>query len=73
MDVFETACQRAVAYRSDVAARSVKPQLGYQQMLARFAAPLPEAGIPDCAVINELADLGEAGLMPITHPRFLGG
>ena len=28
--------------------------------------------MPDCAVINELADLGEAGLMPITHPRFFG-
>ncbi len=72
MDVFETACRRAVAYRSEVATQRVKPQLSYHQMLARFAGPLPEAGIPDCAVINELADLGEAGLMPITHPRFFG-
>lgn len=72
MDVFEIACQRAVAYRSGVATLPVKPQLDYRQMLARFAGPLPEAGIPDCAVINELADLGEAGLMPITHPRFFG-
>ena len=72
MDVFETAFRRAVAYRSEVATQPVKPQLGYHQMLARFAGPLPEAGMPDCAVINELADLGEAGLMPITHPRFFG-
>lgn len=72
MDVFETACQRAVAYRSEVATHPVKPQLDYRQMRARFAEPLPETGIPDCAVINELADLGEAGLMPITHPRFFG-
>lgn len=72
MDVFETACRRAVAYRSDLAEQPVRPQLDYHQMLARFAGPLPEAGMPDCAVINELADLGEAGLMPITHPRFFG-
>lgn len=72
MDVFETAFRRAVAYRSEVATQPVKPQLDYHQMLARFAGPLPEAGMPDCAVINELADLGEAGLMPITHPRFFG-
>jgi len=72
MDVFEIACRRAVAYRSEVVTQPVKPQLDYHQMLARFAGPLPEAGIPDCEVINELADLGEAGLMPITHPRFFG-
>jgi len=72
MDVFETACQRAAAYRSEVATHPVKPQLDYRQMRERFAEPLPETGIPDCAVINELADLGEPGLMPITHPRFFG-
>lgn len=72
MDVFETACRRAVVYRSDLADQPVRPQLDYHQMLARFAGPLPETGKPDCDVINELADLGEAGLMPITHPRFFG-
>ncbi len=50
----------------------VKPQLDYRQMRARFAEPLPETGMPDGAVINQLADLGQAGLMPITHPRFFG-
>ena len=72
MDVFETACRRASAYRSEVAGKPVKPQLDYLQMLARFGAPLPEAGMPDCDVIDALADLGEAGLMPVTHPRFFG-
>jgi len=72
MEVFEIACKRATAYRSDVARQPVNPQLDYREMRARFAAPLPETGIPDGAVITELADLGEAGLMPITHPRFFG-
>lgn len=60
------------AYRSQVARQPVKPQLGYRQMCARFAAPLPETGMPGGQVIAELADLGEAGLMPVTHPRFFG-
>lgn len=72
MDVFETACRRAVAYRSVLSDQPVRPQLDYHQMLARFAGGLPETGMPDCAVINELADLGEAGLMPVSHPRFFG-
>ncbi len=72
MDVFETACRRAVAYRTDVGTQIVKPQLNYRQMLERFAGTLPETGIPESAVINELADLGEPGLMPVTHPRFYG-
>ena len=72
MDVFETACRHAAAYRDDVANRQVKPQRSYHQMRARFAAPLPETGSPDCAVIEELVDLGEPGLTHITHPRFFG-
>jgi len=72
MDVFETACRRASAYRHSVADRQVVPQRSYRQMLDIFAAPLPETGSPDCAVIEELADLGEPGLMQITHPRFFG-
>ncbi len=72
MDVFETAFRRAVAYRSDVSNRAINPALDYGQMLMRLAAPLPDAGMPDNAVIEELADLGEPGLMQITHPRFFG-
>jgi glutamate/tyrosine decarboxylase-like PLP-dependent enzyme len=72
MDVFETACRRAAAYRSDIASRQVRPQRSYREMQARFAAPLPETGSPGCAVIDELADLGEPGLMQIAHPRFFG-
>jgi glutamate/tyrosine decarboxylase-like PLP-dependent enzyme len=72
MSVFETAYQRATAYRSDVTNRQVRPQQSYREMQTRFAAPLPETGSPDSAVIDELADVGEPGLMQITHPRFFG-
>lgn len=72
MDAFETAYRRAAAYRAGVADQKVPPQRSYHQMRASFAAPLPETGSPDSAVIQELADLGEPGLMQTTHPRFFG-
>ncbi len=72
MDVFETAYRRAAVYRSGVANRQVRSQRSYCEMQTQFAAPLPETGSPDCAVIDELADIGEPGLMQITHPRFFG-
>jgi glutamate/tyrosine decarboxylase-like PLP-dependent enzyme len=72
MDVFETAYRRATVYRADVANQKVQPQRSYRQMRDRFAAPLPETGSPDSTVIQELADLGEPGLMHTTHPRFFG-
>ncbi len=72
MKVFETAFRKASDYRSDVINRRVRPQCDYREMRARFASPLPEEGTSDTAVIEELAELGEAGLMQITHPRFFG-
>lgn len=72
MDVFETACRRAAAYRSDIASRQVRPQRSYRQMRESFMTPLPETGSLDTAVIEELADIGEPGLMQVAHPRFFG-
>lgn len=72
MEVFETACRRAAAYRASAACRQVRPQRSYHQMRDIFSCPLPETGSPDSAVIEELADLGELGLMQITHPKFFG-
>ena len=72
MDAFETAYRRAAAYRAGVADQKVPPQRSYHQMRTSFAAPLPEAGSPDSVVIQELADIGEPGLMHTTHPRFFG-
>ncbi len=72
MDVFETAYRRATTYRSRAASLKVRPERSYLEMRETFAAPLPETGTPDHMVIEELADLGEPGLMQATHPRFFG-
>ena len=72
MNVLEIAYHRAAAYREDVAIQKVPPRQSYSQMRDRFAAPLPETGTSDQEVIEELANLGEPGLMHTTHPRFFG-
>ncbi|MGS4984921.1 MULTISPECIES: hypothetical protein [Pseudosulfitobacter] len=72
MDVFKIACRQAQAYRCSVADRRVRPERDYAQMRADFAVPFPETGTPDIEVIKKLADLGEPGLMQVTHPRFFG-
>ena len=72
MDALETAYRRATAYRTGVADQQVRPQRTYHQMREVFTAPVPETGCPESTVIQELADLGEPGLMHTTHPRFFG-
>lgn len=72
MDVFEQAFRRAAAYRAGVSDQKVRPERSYRQMRTIFAAPLPEVGSPANEVIQELADLGEQGLMHTTHPGFFG-
>ncbi|MCB1449260.1 MAG: aspartate aminotransferase family protein [Nitratireductor sp.] len=72
MNVLETACRRAIAYRLSIGNRKVRPERSYAQMRLDFAEPLPENGSPDEAVIKQLADLGEAGLMQVVHPGFFG-
>lgn len=62
----------AAAYRGAVAARPCKPALDYKSMLEIFDEPLPERGIDGVEVIRDLARRGEAGLTPMTHPRFFG-
>ena len=71
-DALEEAFRRAVAYRETLADRPVAPVRGYQEMREAFTAPLPEAGTDGRAVIRELAETGDPGLMQMGHPRFFG-
>lgn len=72
MDVLKKAYHLAAAYRTSVTARPVPPRKTYRQMREAFARPLPETGSPETAVLEELATLGEPGLMHTVHPRFFG-
>ena len=62
----------AERYRSGLDSGSARPALDYHAMRDRFAAPLPETGADPAAIIDELAELAEPGLMPTIGPRFFG-
>lgn len=62
----------AERYRSSLDSGAARPALDYHAMRDRFAAPLPETGADPAAIIDELADLAEPGLMPTIGPRFFG-
>jgi glutamate/tyrosine decarboxylase-like PLP-dependent enzyme len=70
--VLETALGHAVAYRSSLDARPVAPSLDYHAMRDRVAQPLPEHGIDAEAMLAELVDLADPGLMSSAGPRFFG-
>ena len=72
MDVFETACRHAAAYRASVAKRPVRPARSYSEILAAGHAALPDHGIKDDQVIDELVALADPGLTQVVHPRFFG-
>lgn len=66
--LFDIARAHALSYRGHEKPLSAD----YRTMLERVAAPVPEAGADPVAIIDELVQLAEGGLMPITGPRFFG-
>lgn len=62
----------AAAFRAETPARLHRPEQGYAEALARFDAPVPQAGAPLDQIISELIALSEPGLAAMTGPRFFG-
>lgn len=71
-DALARAASHAVAFRAGLDTRLQRPELDYAQMLARFAAPVPESGDTPGAVIDRLAALAVPGLAAMTGRRFFG-
>lgn len=66
------ALEHAARYRAAAPDRPHRPLASYEEMRARFAAPVPETGAAPAAVIEELAALAAPGLAAMTGPRFFG-
>ncbi|MDW4573080.1 aminotransferase class V-fold PLP-dependent enzyme [Microbacterium sp. M3] len=75
-DQYRTALDRAHAHAQQwldtVAERPVRPELDADGVLARLDRALPEQGTDAAAVVDELAEAAEPGLMAIGSPRFYG-
>jgi len=71
-ELFAQAAKHAAAYRDAVGDKPQRAELSYDEMRARFAAPVPETGADASAVIDEMVALAEPGLNAPTGPRFFG-
>jgi glutamate/tyrosine decarboxylase-like PLP-dependent enzyme len=71
-DALELAARLATAYRRQVAVADATPVASYAQMLAAFATPTPETGMPPRELIAELAEKAGPGIRAMTAPRFFG-
>lgn len=70
--VLGRAVEHAIAYRASLGDRPHAPALTYPEMRARLAAPLPETGSDVGAVIDELVERCDPGLLSVAGPRFFG-
>ena len=68
----DAATRHAKDWLATVGDRSVPPRATVDDVLATLAGPLPEAGEDPTAVVDELADAVEPGLMAIGSGRFYG-
>ncbi len=72
LDALEEAARIAKNYRIGVGDRPCAAQKSYAEMRQIFDETIPETGTEGPAVIRELAERGDAGLMQMAHPRFFG-
>jgi glutamate/tyrosine decarboxylase-like PLP-dependent enzyme len=68
----DAAHRHALAWLDSVDERPIRPDVDADGMLARLRADLPDEGAPAAAVIDELAEAAEPGLMAMGSPRFYG-
>ena len=64
---------RATAeYRLSLASRPVAPPVDRRRLRSAFGGPLPTAGSPPAAVIDQLIRAADPGLVATAGPRFFG-
>lgn len=66
------AAREGADYRRRTAAADTTPIETYAQVLARFAAPVPEAGGDGAEIVQELVEKATGGIRAMTAPRFFG-
>ncbi|MBS0374569.1 MAG: aspartate aminotransferase family protein [Proteobacteria bacterium] len=71
-DALDRAASHAKTFRAGIDDGLQRPALDYPAMLARAAAPLPEAGIAAAEVIEQLVELATPGLHKMAGRRFFG-
>lgn len=68
----DAAHAHALRWLDTLAERPIRPEAGVDDVLARLDQDLAESGCDPAAVIDEMADAAEPGLMAMGSPRFYG-
>lgn len=68
----DTAARAARDYRETLADRPARPTLALDEAAGRFLGPLPDAGMPEDAVIAQILHDAEGGLHSMANPTFFG-
>ncbi|MBD8021974.1 pyridoxal phosphate-dependent decarboxylase family protein [Microbacterium gallinarum] len=71
-EALDAAHRHALAWLESTAERPIRPDLDAEGMLGRLRRELPEEGADAAAVVDELAEAAEPGLMAMGSPRFYG-
>jgi glutamate/tyrosine decarboxylase-like PLP-dependent enzyme len=72
LEAMGKAAEAAIAYRRAIATAETTPTASYGDMLAAFAAPVPEQGANPSAILEELVAGATPGIRASTAPRFYG-
>ena len=72
MNVLNVAAAHAAKYLESLPERPIAPQVPLAELQRRLAKPLPEQGVADEAVIDELVRDCDGGLMGSAGGRFFG-
>ena len=68
-EALDAAHRHALAWLESTAERPIRPDLDAEGMLGRLRRELPEEGADAAAVVDELAEAAEPGLMAMGSPR----
>src|ERR1700722_847998 len=68
----DRAAERSKQWLTSIPGRQVGPRQSADEILKRFGGPLPEQGRDAAAIVDELADGAEPGLMASQSGRFFG-
>lgn len=71
-DVLRRAAEHAIAFRSGVDARAVRPTATAEELRARLGRALPASPVDPMAVLDELVEQTADGIVAIPGPRYFG-
>jgi glutamate/tyrosine decarboxylase-like PLP-dependent enzyme len=70
--LLEAAAQRGIDYRVTSPARAVAPASDAIAAVDGFVEPMPEDGVADMAVLEQLDEIGTPATVTMTGPRYFG-